>query len=83
MGRVKKKEMGKICYSEKDKTTCAKAQGPERSCWVKGSINYKYINKRLGQMGMREKFRKRSQPDPDSFRVTLRGLRSIKAKRIN
>lgn len=29
-GRVKKKEMGKICYSEKDKTTCAKAQGPEK-----------------------------------------------------
>lgn len=54
----------------------------QRSCWVKGTINYKYINKRLGQMAMRETFRERSQPDPDSFRVILRGLRSIKAKRI-
>lgn len=35
---------------------------------------YKNINKRLGQIGMRENPREAARADPDSFRVILVGM---------
>lgn len=58
VGRVKGREIGKMCCSEKDHM--AKAQRQERM-WCAETINYKYINKRLGQMGMREKVAERAR----------------------
>lgn len=42
-------------------TTCAKTQEKERIWSVKRTINYNYIIKRLGQIGMRGKVREKSR----------------------